>query len=228
GQERARREAMLRRELVPLTEVTRARKAFGDAQNRHAEVATQTELDRARDYSDTLRELASLRQNLKAAEDQLSRTVLTAPMRGVVNRLSVTTIGGVVRPGEEILQIVPMDEEMFIEARVAPRDIAQVREGQAATVKLSAYDYTVWGTLSATVAVVSADTFRDEATRGPAAEAHYKVTLRVDPESLAGRRAGLQIRPGMQAEVELQTGGKTVLSYLLKPLYKSREALRER
>lgn len=221
-------EAMLKRELVPLIEVTRARKAFGDARNRHAEIETRTELDRAGEYSDTLRELASLRQNLKAAEDQLDRTELRAPLRGVVNRLSVTTIGGVVRPGEEIMQIVPLDEEMFIEARVAPKDIAQVREGQAATVKLSAYDYTIWGTLAASVSVVSADTFRDERARGPEAEPHYKVTLRVDPEGLRGRRAGMEIRPGMQAEVELQTGGKTVLTYLLKPLYKSQEALRER
>lgn len=221
-------EAMLKRELVPLIEVTRARKAHGDAENRHAEVRTQTELERAKDYSDTLKELASLRQNLTAAEDQLARTELRAPMRGVVNRLSVTTIGGVVRPGEEIMQIVPMDDELFIEARVAPRDIAQVREGQAATIKLSAYDFTIWGTLAARVAVVSADTFRDERARGPEAEAHYKVTLHVDPESLKGRRAGMEIRPGMQAEVELQTGGKTVLTYLLKPLYKSQEALRER
>jgi membrane fusion protein, adhesin transport system len=221
-------EAMLKRELVPLIEVTRARKAFRDAENRHSDTVTQTELDRAGEYSDTLKELGTLRQTLKAAEDQLGRTTLVAPMRGVVNKLSVTTIGGVVRPGEEILQIVPLDEELFIEARVAPENIASVLVGQKATIKVSAYDYTIWGSLSAEVVVVSADTFTDERSRAPDGDPHYKVTLRIDPESFKGRAEGMEIRPGMQAQVELQTGAKTVLTYLLKPLYKSSEALRER
>jgi adhesin transport system membrane fusion protein len=221
-------EAMLKRQLVPLIEVTRARKAFRDAENRHSDTVTQTELERASEYSDTLKELGTLRQTLKAAEDQLGRTTLVAPMRGVVNKLSVTTIGGVVRPGEEILQIVPLDEELFIEARVRPENIASVLVGQKATIKVSAYDYTIWGSLSAEVAVVSADTFTDERSRSPDGDPHYKVTLRIDPDSYQGRAAGMEIRPGMQAQVELQTGAKTVLTYLLKPLYKSSEALRER
>ena len=221
-------ESMLKRELVPLIEVTRARKIFRDAENRHSDTITQTELERATEYSRTLAEIAALAQGLKAAEDQLGRTVLVAPMRGVVNKLSVTTIGGVVRPGEEILQIAPLDEEMFIEARVKPENIATVRVGQKATIKLSAYDYTAWGTLQATVTVVSADIFRDERSRNPDGDPHYKVTLKIDPASRTGRAAQIEIRPGMQATVELQTGGKTVLSYLTKPLWKSREALRER
>ena len=221
-------ESMLKRELVPLIEVTRARKIFRDAENRHSDTITQVQLDRATEFSRTLAEIAALTQGLKAAEDQLGRTVLVAPMRGVVNKLSVTTIGGVVRPGEEILQIAPLDEEMFIEARVKPENIATVRVGQKATIKLSAYDYTAWGTLQAEVTVVSADTFRDERSRNPDGDPHYKVTLKVDPASRTGRAAGMEIRPGMQATVELQTGGKTVLTYLTKPLWKSREALRER
>jgi adhesin transport system membrane fusion protein len=221
-------EGMLKRELVPLLDVTRARKVFRDAENRYSDTITQGELERATEHAKTLAEIAALTQGLKAAEDQLTRTVLVAPMRGVVNRLSVTTIGGVVRPGEEILQIAPLDEEMFIEARVNPANIATVRVGQQATVKLSAYDYTVWGTLSAEVTVVSADIFRDERYRSADGDPHYKVTLKVDPASRTGRAADMDIRPGMQAEVELQTGGKTVLTYLLKPLWKSQEALRER
>ena len=106
-----------------------------------------------------------LRQKLKLAQDQLSRTLLVAPMRGVVNKLSITTIGGVVRPGEEILQMIPVDEDLFIEARVKPRDIATVREGLDATVKLSAYDYTIYGSLKAKVTFISADTFKDERSR---------------------------------------------------------------
>jgi adhesin transport system membrane fusion protein len=221
-------EKMYKREIAPLIEVTRARKANSDAQNRLSEAITSTELERAAEYSKTQGDLAALRQKMKLATDQLDRTVLVAPMRGVVNKLSVTTIGGVVRPGEEILQIIPLDEELFIEAKVKPRDIAAVRQGQEAVIKLSAYDYTIWGSLKGQVTFVSADTFKDERSRNPDGDPHYKVTLRVDRSHLTERQAGLEIRPGMQAEVELQTGGKTILTYLTKPLYKSNEALRER
>ena len=221
-------ENMLKKEVVPLIEVTRARKSHSDAENRYSDTITQMGLERAAEYSDTLKQLTALRQTLKGAEDQLNRTTLVAPMRGIVNKLSITTIGGVVRSGEEIMQIVPLDEELFIQAKVSPKNIASVREGQEATIKLYAYDYTIYGTLSGHVVLVSADTFKDERARNPEQDAHYKVTLAVDRNALTERQRNLEIRPGMQAEVELQTGGKTILTYLTKPLYKSQEALRER
>jgi adhesin transport system membrane fusion protein len=198
-----------------------------DARIKFDESVTQTELDRAQEYSDVLKELGKLRQNLKGSTDQLDRTVLRSPLRGIVNKLAVTTIGGVVRPGEEILQIIPLDEELFVEARVKPENIAGVRPGQEATVKLSAYDYTIYGTLKGTVTLISADTFKDEQARDPDGNPHYKVTLQVDTANLTERQSSLQIRPGMQASVELHTGSKTVLQYLMKPLYKSKQALRE-
>jgi membrane fusion protein, adhesin transport system len=217
---------MADRGLAPEIERTRAEKARADARARLDDIATQADLARADDYAKTQSELASLRQRLKLSQDQLSRTTLSAPLRGIVNRIAVTTIGGVVRPGEEILQIIPLDTGLFVEAKVKPADIAALREGQTATVKLSAYDYTIWGTLPATVTFVSADTFRDERARD--AEPHYRVTLRVDLAQLTERQKGLSIRPGMQAEVEFQTGGKTILTYLTKPLWRGSEALRER
>lgn len=218
---------LLKKKIVSLIEATRARKSFADAKIKYDEVVTSTELDRAQEYSDVLKELATLRQNLKASTDQLDRTLLRSPMRGIVNNLSVTTIGGVVRPGEEILQIIPLDEELFVEARVKPEDIAGIRRGQAATVKLSAYDYTIYGTLKGEVKLISANTFKDERARDPDGDPHYKVTLAVDTDHLTPRQSALEIRPGMQASVELHTGSKTVLQYLLKPLYKSKEAFRE-
>ena len=220
-------ENLLERKIVSLIEVTRARKVYADARIKFDEIVTQSELERAKEYSDVLKELATLRQNLKASTDQLNRTVLVSPMRGIVNNLSVTTIGGVVRPGEEILQIIPLDEELFVEARVKPENIAGVRPGQEATVKLSAYDYTIFGALKGTVKLISADTFKDERARDPDGDPHYKVTLQVDTDNLTERQASLEIRPGMQASVELHTGSKTVMQYLLKPLYKSKEAFRE-
>lgn len=216
---------LLERNIVSLIEATRARKAHGDAEIKYNDIVTKAELDRANAYSDTLKELATLRQNLKVAQDQLNRTVITSPMLGVVNNVSVTTIGGVVRPGEEIFQIIPLDEELFVEARVKPEDIANIKRGQDATVKLSAYDYTIYGSLTGKVHLISADTFKDE--RKADGDPHYKVTLRVDLSDLQGRQAGVEIRPGMQAQVELHTGEKTVMQYLTKPLYKSREAFHE-
>ncbi|PHQ82052.1 MAG: transporter [Thalassobium sp.] len=218
-------EDLLAREIVAVIEVTGARKAHSDALNRYNEMVTTAELERASAFSETLQELAKLRQDLRIAQDQLARTVITAPMRGVVNSLGVTTIGGVIRPGEEIFQIIPLDEELFIEARVKPSDIANVIPGQEATIKLSAYDYTIYGSLPGEVQFISADTFEDE--NNPNLPPHYRVTLRVNLSQLSARQQRIEIRPGMQADVELRTGEKTVLQYLTKPLYRSREALRE-
>lgn len=228
SKERELLEKMFKQEIAPLIEVTRARKAASDAEAQLSEARTRAELDRANSYAETQGELASLRQRLKLSQDQLARTQLVAPMRGVVNKLSITTIGGVVRPGEEIMQIIPLDEELFVEAQVKPQDIAQVTLGQPAAVKLSAYDYTIYGSLHGEVVFVSADTFKDERSRAADGDPHYKVTLKVDRSHLTERQRDLEIRPGMQATVELQTGGKTILTYLTKPLYKANEAFRER
>lgn len=226
ARERRLLEDLYKQEIVSLIEVTRVRKTHSDAENAYSDTITQMELERASELSDTLKELSSLRQTLKASEDQLNRTTLVSPMKGIVNNLSVTTIGGVVRPGEEILQIIPMDEELFIEAKVRPEDIANVRVGQQATVKLSAYDYTIYGALHGEVHFVSADTVKDETGREE--QVYYRVTLTVDLAQLSERQQSLEIRPGMQATVELHTGAKTIMHYLTKPLYKSREALREK
>lgn len=218
-------ERMLERKIVALIEVTGARKAYSDADNRVNEIVTTAELERASVYSDTLSELASLRQEVRAAEDRLSRTTITSPMRGIVNALNVTTIGGVVRPGEEIAQIIPLGDELFVEAKIKPEDISNILPGQKATIKLSAYDYTIWGSLGGAVDFVSADTFKDE--RRPELPAHYKVSVKVDMANLSERQRQIAIRPGMLATVELHTGEKTVLQYLTKPLYRGTEALRE-
>ncbi|MDJ0630968.1 MAG: HlyD family type I secretion periplasmic adaptor subunit [Rhodobacter sp.] len=218
-------ERLYEQDIVALIEVNRAKKAASDAVNKYNEIRSQAELDLAEEYSETLQDLTSRRQEMRLAQDQLKRTVITSPMTGIVNALQITTIGGVVRPGEEILEIIPLGEELFVEARVKPENIASVERGQPATIKLSAYDYTIYGTLKGKVDFVSADTFEDD--RNPRAEPFYRVTLKVDMESLTDRQQDIEIRPGMRATAELQTGSKTVLQYLLKPLYKSREAFRE-
>ncbi|WP_298256761.1 HlyD family type I secretion periplasmic adaptor subunit [uncultured Litoreibacter sp.] len=218
-------EDLLQQNIVSLVEASKARKANTDAEAKYKEIVSRAELERASEFSDTLKELATLRQNMKLSKDQLARTVIRSPMKGIVNNVAISTIGGVVRPGEEIFQIIPMGEELFVEAKVKPKDIASLRAGQDATVKLSAYDYTIYGTLAGKVQVISADTFKDE--RVADGDPHYKVLLSVDMEQLSARQKSVEIRPGMLAQVELHTGEKTILQYLTKPLYKSREAFRE-
>ncbi|QDC10335.1 HlyD family efflux transporter periplasmic adaptor subunit [Oceanicola sp. D3] len=218
-------ERMLEQKVVALIEVTRTRKAASDARARYDEVVSTAELRRADEYAETLKELASLRQQLRISADQLARTEIKSPMKGIVNKISVSTIGGVVRPGEEILQIVPLGDDLFVEARVKPRDIATVRPGQPATIKLSAYDYTIYGSLKGEVYFVSADTFKDE--RRPETEPHYKVVLKIDDSARTARQASMEMRPGLVADVELHTGEKTILSYLTKPLTKAGEAFHE-
>ena len=137
----------------------------------------------------------------------------------------MTTIGWVVRPGEEIFEIIPLGEELFVEAQVRPENIANVEPGQDASIKLTAYDYTIYGSLKGKVDFISADTFEDE--RDPSAPPYYKVTVNVNADALTERQKAIEIRPGMRATVELHTGSKTVLRYLMKPLYKSKEAFRE-
>lgn len=225
GRELATLEDLHARDVVGLFEVTEARKADNDARARLDEIVTQAELDRASEYSQTLVDLNTLRQELRLAQDRLERTVIRAPMTGIVNAVGVSTIGGVVQPGQEIFEIIPAGDTLMLEARVAPQDIASVVAGQEATIKLTAYDFAIYGTLAGRVQLVSADTFRDE--RRPDSEAHYRVAVAIDPASMTGRAEGIELRPGMQATVELHTGSKTVLSYLTKPLYRSREAMRE-
>lgn len=213
------------REIVALFELTDARKANTDATSRLSDIVTQADLDRAAEYSETLVELNRLRQDLRAAEDRLARTVVRSPMDGTVKSVGVTTIGGVIQPGQEMFEIVPAGDRLSLEAQVAPKDISNITSGQRATIKLSAYDYTIYGTLSGAVALVSADTFVDD--RDPRAEPHYKVTVTLDPVPDEGRQAGIELRPGLQATVEFHTGERTVLTYLTKPLTRSRDALRE-
>jgi adhesin transport system membrane fusion protein len=224
-EELANMERLYKKEFVALLEVNKAREKASEAEIRYMDILTQTELTLAEEYSETLKEITSLRQEMRLAQDQLSRTVITAPMRGIVNNLAVTTIGGVVRPGEEIFEIIPLGEELFVEAQVRPENIANVEPGQDASIKLTAYDYTIYGSLKGKVDFISADTFEDE--RDPSAPPYYKVTVNVNADALTERQKAIEIRPGMRATVELHTGSKTVLRYLMKPLYKSKEAFRE-
>jgi adhesin transport system membrane fusion protein len=171
-------------------------------------------------------QLSSLRESLSVGEDRVTRTEVRSPVRGTVKQLMVTTIGGVIRPGEPIMEIVPLDDTLLIEAKVTPSDIAFIQTGQEANIQISAFDPSVYGSLKGIVESISADTLSDEANRG---ESFYKVLLRTESSHISYAGQELDIIPGMMATVDILTGRKTVLTYLLKPLIKaSQEALRER
>ena len=147
-------------------------------------------------------------------------------MRGTVKNIKVTTVGGVIGPGQDIMEIIPIEERLLIEAKIRPADVAFLHAGQAATVKLTAYDYTIYGSLHGHLEHISADTIIDE---NPPHERFYRVYVRTDAATLAGKKGPLPVISGMVATVEVLTGHKTVLEYLLKPVLKTRDnALHER
>ncbi|MDZ5695738.1 HlyD family type I secretion periplasmic adaptor subunit [Chelativorans sp. M5D2P16] len=170
--------------------------------------------------------LHSLEQQLAQKRDALKRTEMRSPVRGIVKNLRMTTRGGVIAPGETIMEIVPLDDQLYVEAQIRPRDVAFLRPGLPATVKITAYDFSIYGALSGELVFISADTIRDE-TRTDS-EPYYRVRVLTDSAYLEGPDGPLPIKPGMVAEVDIQTGSKTVLDYLLKPILKGQQALSER
>jgi adhesin transport system membrane fusion protein len=163
---------------------------------------------------------------VRGRTDQLSRLTFRAPMRGVVKDVAVTTIGGVIPPGGQLMTIVPIDDQLLIEARISPRDIAFIHPGQEALVKISAYDYAIFGGMDGEVVTISPNTVRDEVRPE---QVFYRVYIRTDSDNLTNAEGTeFPIVPGMIATVDIQTGEKTVWQYLVKPFNRAQEALRER
>lgn len=163
---------------------------------------------------------------IRGRSDSLSRLTLRSPVRGIVKDIKVTTIGGVVPPNGQLMQIVPLDEQLLIETRISPRDIAFIHPEQQAKVKITAYDYSIYGSLDGKVVTISPDTIQDEVKPEIF---YYRVFIRTDSDVLRNKAGKtFAIVPGMIATVDIRTGEKTVLDYLIKPLNRAREALRER
>ncbi|HFQ5982355.1 TPA: HlyD family efflux transporter periplasmic adaptor subunit [Yersinia enterocolitica] len=165
-------------------------------------------------------------QVVSGKQDQLTRTTLISPVRGIVKDIQVSTVGGVLQPGGKLMEIVPIEEQLLIETRINPRDIAYIRPGLPATVKITAYDSSIYGNLTGVVETVSPDTLQDEVKRD---QFYYRIYVRTNRADLTNEAGKLfPILPGMVASVEIKTGQKTVLDYLIKPLNKVKESLRER
>ena len=154
----------------------------------------------------------------------MTRTELRAPVRGTVKQIYINTVGGVVKPGESIMEIVPLNDTLLVEARVRPQDVAFLHPGQKAMVKVSAYDFSIYGGLDGVLEQISADTIEDK--RG---EFYYLVKVRTPKTAIEHNGESLPIMPGMMTTVDILTGKKTVLDYLLKPILKAKQnALREK
>lgn len=174
-------------------------------------------------------ELAALQETTLADKDRLARTTVRSPVKGIVKRIKVNTIGGVIQPGMDIIEIVPMDDTLLIEAKIKPSDIGFIKLGQNATVKLTAYDYSIYGGLTGKVEQISADTITDDTPSAQKEETYYLIRVRTDKNFLGTPEKPMYIIPGMMATVDILTGHKSVLHYILKPLIKAKQtALRER
>nr|WP_225927563.1 HlyD family type I secretion periplasmic adaptor subunit [Pseudomonas ekonensis] len=206
--------------------------AIPRAESAIKEVQRKIDETRGKFRSEALTQLNEARTDLnkaqatgKALEDRVSRTLVTSPVRGIVNKMLVNTIGGVIQPGSDLVEIVPLDDTLLVEAKIRPQDIAFLHPGQDATVKFTAYDYTIYGGLKAKLEQIGADTITDEDKK----TTYYVIKLRTERSHLGTDEKPLLIIPGMVASVDIITGKKTVLSYLLKPIIRARaEALHER
>jgi adhesin transport system membrane fusion protein len=217
---------LVERSAVSRIDLVRLEQQVASAKGELAELRNQFEAERALEYANTLNEIKQVDAQIRAREDQLFRTNIRTPVDGIVNKVAVNTIGGVVRSGDPILEILPLGERLRIEGRVDPRDIGFVFVGMPATVKLTAFDFAVYGSLSGSVVHLGADSLIDPNDREQ--RPYYEVFIEVTETMLTGPEGTVEVRPGMQAFIELESGSRTVLQYLLKPLFKTTEALTER
>lgn len=219
----------LEREVVRMTgergqvaaQINRLQSSIQEARKKIQEVELHFRNQIRAELSDVMGKLGTLTEGSSALADRVKHAEVKSPVRGTVKRLLVTTVGGVVQPGREVVEVVPLDDALLLEAQVKPKDIAFLRPGQEALVKFTAYDFAVYGGLKAVVDHIGADTVMDE--RG---NAFYVVRVRT-LESNLGK--GLPIIPGMMAQVDILTGKKTILRYLLKPVLRAKSnAMKER
>ncbi|APR69842.1 HlyD family type I secretion periplasmic adaptor subunit [Acinetobacter haemolyticus] len=225
-QELAMTEPLVAKGAASEVEVLRLRREANDLQNRINDIRNQYYVKAREELSKANTDIQTQQQVVKGRTDSLQRAVFRAPVRGIVKEIDVTTLGGVVPQNGKLMTIVPLEDKLLIEARISPRDIAFIRPNQEALVKITAYDYAIYGGLEGKVTVISPDTIRDEVKQD---QFYYRVYIRTDSDRLYNKSGKeFSITPGMVATVDIRTGQKTVLDYLLKPFNKAKEALRER
>jgi adhesin transport system membrane fusion protein len=216
-------------------EMLRLKRQYADMQSQMAERRNRYLTDASNEWVRVEAELSQTRENTLAREDAFKKTVIRAPMDGIVKNVQQTTLGAVIQSGQTILEIVPVKDDMLVEAYVKPSEVAFLKVNQPAVVKLSAYDFNKYGGLQAVLDHISPDTLRDEnKPRKPGnapvdlEEGYYRILVRIIDQRLDRHGMHMNATPGMTATVEIKTGQKTVLEYLLRPLQSMTQALRER
>jgi adhesin transport system membrane fusion protein len=206
---------------IAVTQIARSQSAISEAGNRIQEVELKLRNDARRELSETLGKLGAITEGSVGLADKVKQSAIRSPVRGTVKRLLVNTVGGVVQPGKDIIEVVPLEDSLVLEAKVQPKDIAFLRPNQKALVKFTAYDFSIYGGLEARLENIGADSVTDE--RG---NTFFMVRVRTLKSSLGNN---LPIIPGMVAEVDIVTGQKSILAYLIKPVLRAKQvALSER
>jgi len=195
-------------------QIGRVQAAIAEANRKVQEVELAFRNDSGKELAETMAKLNSLSEGSVALSDKVNRSVLRSPVKGTVKRILVNTVGGVIQPGKDVVEIVPLEDNLLLEARVQPRDIAFLRPGQRSVVKFTAYDFSIYGGLEGVLEHIGADTVTDE--KG---NAYYVVRVRTHKSTLG---ENLPVIPGMVAEVDIITGEKSVLTYLLKPVLRAK------
>ena len=226
-------EPLVKQGVMSEVELLRLRRQHSDLMGQRTERQNRYLTDANNELVRVASELSQTKENASAREDAFRRTTIRSPMKGIVKNVQVTTVGGVIQAGQPILEIVPTEDEMLVEAYVKPSDVAFLKVGQKTVVKLTAYDFNKYGGLDGVLEHLSPDTLRDERQKKPGnpvelEEGLYRILVRV--KETEGLRNGLKLTPtpGMTATVEIRTGQKSVLEYLFRPLQSVTQALRER
>lgn len=214
-----------------LTEATlqiqQTKDALAEAVNKSNEIETTARSNAAEDYAKAKAELDQQTEQNYSLEDRAARTTITSPVNGTIKVINVNTVGGSIKPGMDIMEIVPSEDTLLVEAHIRPADVAFIHPNEKALVKFTAYDFVVYGGLEGVVESISADSIVDE--NDPKRQSYYLVKVRTNKNHLTHNGKDLPIIPGMMVEVDILTGKKTVLDYILKPLLKSKQnALTER
>ena len=219
---------MASRGLMSDVEVMRLRRQVNDMDLQISERINRFRQEARTELVRVSNEMSQLQEQLVVKRDVLQRTTLYSPVRGMVKNIKLGTLGGVVQGGATIMEIVPIGPRVLVEARIKPADIGFIRVGLPAEIKLSAYDYYTYGGLKGTVEYISPDALKEDAAAASADNSYYRALIRTDSSTLKAKGKDLSVIPGMTAGVEIRTGERSVLDFLLKPVLKSQEAFRER
>ncbi len=229
--------ALIRRELsmtVPLVkqgaasdvEVLRLQRQINEMESKATDLETQYHVRAGEELAKANAEIETQRSVVLGRKDSLNRLEFFSPVKGIVKNIDVNTVGGVIPPNGKLMTLVPIDDQMLVEAQISPRDVAFIHPGQKAKVKITAYDYSIYGSFDGEVTTISPDTIQDEVRRDVY---YYRVNIKTNANYLENKHhEKFYIFPGMIATVDIKTGNKSILDYLLKPLNKMNEAMRER